>query len=313
MTNLDLISQQRQLSLTSRVIIGGVGGVCALLLKLYAQDALFVGNMVFRTYKGLLSDHETVTMLGYGMIAFLVVVLGCLVGFFVEESNKLKMLAIGMSAPAMFTTYSGGGASVASNASPPAIFRVSDSSFGFGLVTVAHAGGKAVKSRPMLRSRPPIAREPALRNGVDIFFGRQLAQPQMQLQPKPQMQAKPILPLQPMQTELVDKPLLGGAAETVSPEQGYYVVIGSVKGLDDAMRYAEKVDGAVPGFNIVVAEPMPGNNFHAIIAAGSGAPMPLEEAEQFRLEVIASGAGPIDTYIVDSADKKIVGTSGPFE
>jgi hypothetical protein len=91
-----------------RAIIGALGGLSAVLVRYLSQDhavimqALDAGIPFTKTAK-LVFDYSIVTPI--------TVVLGGIIGWIVEESNKMKVFAMAVSAPALITTWAGASSS----------------------------------------------------------------------------------------------------------------------------------------------------------------------------------------------------------
>ncbi len=88
---------------TQRVFIGTMGGLAAVCVKFLGQDYYMVV-----TQAANLSDQQiTSYIVGYSILTPILAFLGGLVAWVTDEKNKLKLLAIGVAAPAMITTWAG--------------------------------------------------------------------------------------------------------------------------------------------------------------------------------------------------------------
>jgi hypothetical protein len=95
-----------------RILIGMLGGVAALCTKFLAHDYSVLANY--------LSENRYVDALnlgiGYAILGPILVFLGGLLAWVNEgESNRMKLLAIGVAAPALITTAAGTGGAEGSN------------------------------------------------------------------------------------------------------------------------------------------------------------------------------------------------------
>lgn len=86
-----------------RVFIGTMGGLAAVCVKFLGQDYYMVV-----TQAANLSDQQiTSYIVGYSILTPILAFLGGLVAWVTDEKNRLKLLAIGIAAPAMITTWAG--------------------------------------------------------------------------------------------------------------------------------------------------------------------------------------------------------------
>lgn len=86
-----------------RIFIGALGGLAAVCVKFLGQDYYMVV-----TQAANLSDQQVTSyIVGYSILTPILAFLGGLVAWVTDEKNKLKLLAIGVAAPAMITTWAG--------------------------------------------------------------------------------------------------------------------------------------------------------------------------------------------------------------
>ena len=90
-----------------RVCVGALGGFSALLAKYLGQDHSYV-NQLLAASDGGVPAELTALMYGYVIMGIILVVLGGIVGFATSERSRMKLLAMGVAAPAMITTFAGG-------------------------------------------------------------------------------------------------------------------------------------------------------------------------------------------------------------
>ncbi|MEM9105924.1 MAG: hypothetical protein AAGC96_09720 [Pseudomonadota bacterium] len=85
-------------------LVGGIGGLAAICTKYLGQDHQFVVSAL-----AVDNTDAVVTMLiGYAIIGPILIFLGAVFGWASGEQNRIKLLALGISAPALVTTYAGG-------------------------------------------------------------------------------------------------------------------------------------------------------------------------------------------------------------
>ncbi len=102
---------QMQFSSLMRVVIGMLGGMAALCTKFLAHDYSVLANY--------LSQNRHVDALnmgiGYAILGPILIFLGGLLAWVNEsETSRMKLLAIGVAAPALITTAAGAGGADAS-------------------------------------------------------------------------------------------------------------------------------------------------------------------------------------------------------
>lgn len=135
-----------EIAAPTRALIGAAGGLLSLCAKFVGQD--------FEYFQYLLDANETVKManlgIGYLVVGSVIILMGVIIALFVEESNKMKLLAIAVSAPALITTWSGSG--VAAKLNPPKL--------GSLLISTAYAADAST-----------VRESPSFIDGVKMFFG----------------------------------------------------------------------------------------------------------------------------------------------
>ena len=87
-----------------RAIIGGLGGLAAVCVKFLGQDY----NLVVKQAANLTENQITSYIIGYIILTPILIFLGSLLSWVSDEKNKLKLLALGVAAPALITTWAGG-------------------------------------------------------------------------------------------------------------------------------------------------------------------------------------------------------------
>ena len=91
-----------------RIIIGVLGGLAATATKFLGQDFA----RVF-TDTGVNLINATNAVYGYSFLSLVLAFLGGLCAWAVSENHRVKLLAIAVAAPAMVTTFTGGGENAA--------------------------------------------------------------------------------------------------------------------------------------------------------------------------------------------------------
>lgn len=92
------------MSTIERVILGCIAGFVAVLSKFLAQDYVFVvANASNLTAEQILSYK-----IGYGLLTPILVLMGGFIAWVSEETKRMKVAALAISAPALVTTWAGG-------------------------------------------------------------------------------------------------------------------------------------------------------------------------------------------------------------
>ena len=153
-------TQKIHLSTGEKVLIGALGGLSAVCVKFLGQDY----NTLIEHGANLSADQLFAMKIGYGVLTPILVFLGALLAWVSEEPNRLKLLAIGIAAPALITTWSGG-----TKSSDTAM------NLSFNLISPAYAieqkqeAGPSIFNNPMVRSYEHWWS--ASLDGVKMFFG----------------------------------------------------------------------------------------------------------------------------------------------
>ncbi|WP_426424159.1 hypothetical protein [Bradyrhizobium genosp. A] len=94
-----------------RILVGGLGGFAAILVKYISQDhAAVVTFISTHTKAGIPFSYIFDIVGGYFILAPLIVILGAIIGWVSAENQRIKLFALGVSAPALVTTFSTGSA-----------------------------------------------------------------------------------------------------------------------------------------------------------------------------------------------------------
>jgi hypothetical protein len=95
-----------------RAAVGALGGLCAVIVKYLSQDNQTLIDFV-RAYSADAAPFSGFVpyIVDYAIITPILLFLGAVVGWISGESVRLKLFAIGVSAPALITTWSSGTAS----------------------------------------------------------------------------------------------------------------------------------------------------------------------------------------------------------
>src|SRR5574341_507180 len=87
-----------------KVAIGALGGLAAVCVKFLGQDYHYVVTQA----SNLARDRVNDLIIGYSVLTPILVFLGGLLTWASDETKRLKLLAIAVSAPALITTWAGG-------------------------------------------------------------------------------------------------------------------------------------------------------------------------------------------------------------
>jgi hypothetical protein len=145
------------MSSVQRILIGATGGLLAILTKFLSQDQEFVSH-----WDHLHDSRFYDIVLGYAILTPILIFLGGAVAGFSDETNKLKLLAMGLAAPALITTMAGGVRAPISQ--PIAPHTVGPAGWYFPLPAINTA--LAADARPTT-----ISQATAIERGVGAFFG----------------------------------------------------------------------------------------------------------------------------------------------
>jgi hypothetical protein len=92
-----------------RVLVGGLGGLAAILVKYISQDHASVAAFISTHTKAGLPLSAIIDIVGgYFILAPMIIVLGAIIGWVSNENQRIKLFALGVSAPALITTLSSG-------------------------------------------------------------------------------------------------------------------------------------------------------------------------------------------------------------
>jgi hypothetical protein len=92
-----------------RALVGALGGFAAVLVKYISQDHAAVASFLATHSKaGLPFSAITDIVGGYFILAPMIIALGAIIGWVSNEDQRIKLFALGVSAPALITTLSSG-------------------------------------------------------------------------------------------------------------------------------------------------------------------------------------------------------------
>ena len=256
------------LGIIQRVFFGALGGICAVVLKLVSQDKGLIGHYLV-TFG---SDESNQFFAAYAFLTVAMVFLGGVVGLCFAETNRGKMLMLGISAPALLGTYAGG-EKVLTTAQPPAVGNPTTIGpagllDGFGLVAPAYAQGAAGSERDQAKNSFQI--------GIGAFPG---------------MSAD----IRPTATVLPDIVPAPGAGD-----QHYWVVVGSHLDAAEAKAQAEAINAEAPDLGAFVGLQKPGNPYYPVIV---GEYLPVTEATELLDEAKAVVVVEPDSYLSAYPDR----------
>lgn len=140
-----------------KAILGGLGGLSAVLVKFLGQDYA----TVVASFANLTVDQRLSYAIGYGILTPILIFLGGFIAWVSDERKRIKIVALAIAAPAMVTTWSGG----QKNASAMVGLIVSN----------AYAGPSEPVRQEFKAVDPDALTEKGalghLRDGVGTFFG----------------------------------------------------------------------------------------------------------------------------------------------
>jgi hypothetical protein len=223
-----------------------------------------IGRRDVSLWNRTISNPDLAEFVGYSVLGLLVVFLGGVVGYFVKESDKFKMLMLGMSAPALFTTATGGVGSATIDArqfEPPQIEAPGPAGSIFDelrFVGTAYAGeGEAVQQFAQFSE------------GINLFLGRGSAR-----------------------------------VDAIARETNrYWVIVGSELDPAQAEALAESINEQAPEFDAFVGMRAPDNPYYPVIIGGEDGFVPRLEAQQLRDRAIDAGIAQPDSYLSAFPDR----------
>ena len=226
--NLEVDLVAGRISNTERAIIGSLGGLAAICVKYVGQDHNFVTKLI---QSGDLHDMDLVLALfvGYAILTPMLMFLGALIAWGSSERNRLKLLALGVAAPALITTWAGGTKSYQpSTATTEFRSTLTESSRNFNLFPIAHAADKEDKidSQKNGEIEETKSDKSAIIQGIELFFGYG------------------------------------------KEPQKYWVVVGSYIDRAEAEVHAERINKEEPSLRAFVGNSRPGNKYLPVIVGG---------------------------------------------
>lgn len=87
-----------------KAVLGALGGLSAVLVKFLGQDY----GIVVSNASNLTADQMVNYQIAYGLLTPILMFLGGFVAWISDETNRMKIVALAIAAPAMVTTWSGG-------------------------------------------------------------------------------------------------------------------------------------------------------------------------------------------------------------
>lgn len=242
---MGIATAKKPLSTGEKVLVGALGGMSAVCVKFLGQDY----TTLVEQGANLSADQLFAFKIGYGVLTPILIFLGAVLAWVSEESNRLKLLAIGIAAPALITTWSGG--TKPADAAPQISMNIISSAY--------------ANETPQTAAPPSGERGELPERG---FFGDLL---------------KAIPNPFPDPNERSDKGMMESALEGVAMFFGYgktikqyYVVVGSFKSPELAKQHASNVNLRDPALNAQVGRKT-ANNYYPVVI---GAPQLLSEANK---------------------------------
>jgi hypothetical protein len=210
----------------SRFVVGACGGLAAVCVKFLGQDLAYM-QQLFEAGDAVSRTKLVSLGMAYSLFTPILMFLGGIIGWASEETTRLKLLAMGVAAPALVTTWAGGtaqdgpGTNIA-GAAAPVIGQLLP-------VTPAFA-----------QERPQLAQAPNIGQGVRLFFGIGKQEPRFTIVvgehdslADAEMQVK---------TLKAESPGLEILAAGPTAEGTYRVVVGDYASFEAAERVRDEID-----------------------------------------------------------------------
>jgi hypothetical protein len=143
------------MSMYERVFLGTLAGLMAVLCKFMAQDYPFLSRHASDVTAEQILNYQV----GYGILTPILMILGGFIAWISDEHKRMKIAALAISAPALITTWAGGG-------DPGAKVHARSASF----ISSAYAQ-QAPAGRPSPQTTQSIGALDRVQQGVGIFFG----------------------------------------------------------------------------------------------------------------------------------------------
>jgi hypothetical protein len=140
---------------SQRSIIGALGGAAAILSKYIAQDHAFISQ-----WSNIGDPRYSDILLGYAILTPILIFLGAVIAGCSDETNKLKLLALAVSAPALVTTWAGGATPREQRPAPPPTPGPAGWELRFSPVGTAFAADGSIHLA-----------QGSIQRGVEAFFG----------------------------------------------------------------------------------------------------------------------------------------------
>lgn len=95
---------------SGRIVVGFLGGLSAILVRYLSQDHQTVLSFIeaYNANAGVQWGGLYKILFSYVILTPILLVLGSIIGWLAEESSKIKLFALAVSAPALITTWANG-------------------------------------------------------------------------------------------------------------------------------------------------------------------------------------------------------------
>lgn len=254
-----------------KFLIGGLGGC----LAVFGPD---IGKIMFSWQEPSLSLANFICFLFKLFIAF---GLGSLmVALYKDEENLMKLLQLGLAAPAFFIGISNGANIAAQNTNY--IQLNNQFSAQIGTMTNEINELKSRLNRTFLDQGTPNQNL-----GRNFDFKIFIVNAQYQ---QPNLTEFKQFSLPKVTT---GEKILKGIYGSGIPENTWFVIVGSHINSGDAVKQAEEINQKMPDFHAEVYAPYGGNPYHAVVI---GSNLTLNKAKELRKKAVAAGL-PKDTYL----------------
>ena len=245
-----------ELSAFERTALGGTAGCISVMCKFLAQDF----NLV-KSAASLSADQIFNLQVGYLVLTPILVIIGGFIGWISQEDNKMKLVALAISAPALFTTMAGGGDRTVNTQAPPIPVRVL---FIESLIPAAYAQKSTQINSPQGQhtDTATAARQAQPKPEAQIAFD-----PSVGRLPPPKEPQFPTAPEDVSTAERVRRGVSAWFGYGIEPPK-YRVTVGSYVGPISAQRFADSINKSDPELTAIVYPPKGESNYYSVVLGG---------------------------------------------
>lgn len=144
-----------------RLLLGAIAGLVSVLSKFLAHDYDNIAN----NFANLTADQILNYQVGYSILTPILIILGAFIAWISDESNKLKIVAMAISAPALITTWAGGDKPTRQAANAQAMFSA------FAQPGLSSPAPRAATPTADPSKISDVGAATRIQQGIGIFFG----------------------------------------------------------------------------------------------------------------------------------------------